>query len=88
MGIEIREGFPVTPEMQEEMRKLIDAARSAVADLQAAAPQPAPRDPDRKRQADALVAIAKSLGAMQLTLQSLQMDVRNLLEIVKNRGAQ
>jgi pilus assembly protein CpaF len=29
-----------TPEMQEEMRKLIDAARSAVADLQAAAPQP------------------------------------------------
>jgi class 3 adenylate cyclase len=32
-----------TPEMQEEMRKLIDAARSAVADLQAAAPTaPAP----------------------------------------------
>ncbi|TMC71040.1 MAG: hypothetical protein E6J18_08340 [Chloroflexi bacterium] len=31
-----------TPEMQEEMRKLIDAARSAVADLQAAAPAPAP----------------------------------------------
>ena len=30
-----------TPEMQEEMRKLIDAARSAVADLQAAAPQQA-----------------------------------------------
>ncbi|HET7467931.1 MAG TPA: ATPase, T2SS/T4P/T4SS family [Candidatus Dormibacteraeota bacterium] len=30
-----------TPEMQEEMRKLIDAARSAVADLQAAAPTPA-----------------------------------------------
>src|SRR5256886_2882296 len=29
-----------TPEMQEEMRKLIDAARSAVADLQAAAPAP------------------------------------------------
>ncbi|HKV89109.1 MAG TPA: CpaF family protein, partial [Candidatus Dormibacteraeota bacterium] len=28
-----------TPEMQEEMRKLIDAARSAVADLQAAAPR-------------------------------------------------
>ncbi len=28
-----------TPEMQDEMRKLIDAARSAVADLQAAAPQ-------------------------------------------------
>ena len=34
-----------TPEMQEEMRKLIDAARSAVADLQAAAPQPAPQPP-------------------------------------------
>ncbi len=33
-----------TPEMQEEMRKLIDAARSAVADLQAAAPG-APREP-------------------------------------------
>ncbi|TMG21050.1 MAG: hypothetical protein E6H97_13765, partial [Chloroflexi bacterium] len=31
-----------TPEMQEEMRKLIDAARSAVADLQAAAPSPGP----------------------------------------------
>lgn len=30
-----------TPEMQEEMRKLIDAARAAVADLQAAAPTPA-----------------------------------------------
>ncbi|TME03835.1 MAG: hypothetical protein E6I61_01645 [Chloroflexi bacterium] len=34
-----------TPEMQEEMRKLIDAARSAVADLQAAAPQPAEHPP-------------------------------------------
>src|SRR5438270_2578536 len=34
-----------TPEMQEEMRKLIDAARSAVADLQAAAPPPAPAAP-------------------------------------------
>ena len=36
-----------TPEMQEEMRKLIDAARSAVADLQAAAPpqQPPPPQP-------------------------------------------
>jgi pilus assembly protein CpaF len=33
-----------TPEMQEEMRKLIDAARSAVADLQAASPA-APREP-------------------------------------------
>jgi pilus assembly protein CpaF len=31
-----------TPEMQDEMRKLIDAARSAVADLQAAAPPQAP----------------------------------------------
>ena len=29
-----------TPEMQEEMRKLIDAARAAVADLQAASPSP------------------------------------------------
>ena len=39
-----------TPEMQEEMRKLIDAARSAVADLQAASPAqasaPAPARPD------------------------------------------
>src|SRR5579872_3037333 len=35
-----------TPEMQEEMRKLIDAARAAVADLQAAAPtQPAEAQP-------------------------------------------
>src|SRR6202011_2585339 len=31
-----------TPEMQDEMRKLIDAARSAVAALQAAAPPQAP----------------------------------------------
>ncbi len=34
-----------TPEMQDEMRKLIDAARSAVADLQAAAPAGAPTEP-------------------------------------------
>jgi pilus assembly protein CpaF len=34
-----------TPEMQEEMRKLIDAARSAVADLQAASVQAAPPPP-------------------------------------------
>ena len=37
-----------TPEMQEEMRKLIDAARAAVADLQAAAPaqqEPQPAAP-------------------------------------------
>ena len=35
-----------TPEMQEEMRKLIDAARAAVADLQAAAPA-TPAEPAR-----------------------------------------
>src|SRR5438093_1137483 len=34
-----------TPEMQEEMRKLIDAARTAVTDLQAAAPAPAAAAP-------------------------------------------
>ncbi len=34
-----------TPEMQDEMRKLIDAARAAVADLQAASPPPAPAAP-------------------------------------------
>src|SRR2546429_589609 len=34
-----------TPEMQEEMRKLIDAARAAVADLQAAAPAERPEVP-------------------------------------------
>ncbi|HEX9098170.1 MAG TPA: ATPase, T2SS/T4P/T4SS family [Candidatus Dormibacteraeota bacterium] len=38
-----------TPEMQEEMRKLIDAARSAVADLQAAAPG-APREAAAQRE--------------------------------------
>jgi pilus assembly protein CpaF len=40
-----------TPEMQEEMRKLIDAARSAVADLQAAAPgaAAAPREPQAQQ---------------------------------------
>src|SRR5437016_11033059 len=34
-----------TPEMQEEMRKLIDAARAAVADLQAVTPTPAVEAP-------------------------------------------
>ncbi|HEV2413711.1 MAG TPA: ATPase, T2SS/T4P/T4SS family [Candidatus Dormibacteraeota bacterium] len=34
-----------TPEMQEEMRKLIDAARAAVADLQAATPTPVEASP-------------------------------------------
>jgi class 3 adenylate cyclase len=34
-----------TPEMQEEMRKLIDAARAAVADLQAASPAAPPAVP-------------------------------------------
>src|SRR5450759_3074602 len=40
-----------TPEMQEEMRKLIDAARSAVAELQAAAPgaAAAPREPQAQQ---------------------------------------
>jgi pilus assembly protein CpaF len=38
------QSMAATPEMQEEMRKLIDAARSAVADLQAAAP-PLPPPP-------------------------------------------
>jgi pilus assembly protein CpaF len=41
-----------TPEMQEEMRKLIDAARSAVADLQAAAPG-ASREPVEQHEAAA-----------------------------------
>src|SRR6202140_4426770 len=45
-----------TPEMQEEMRKLIDAARSAVADLQAAAP-PSPPQPQQQGQ---VVPIASS----------------------------
>jgi pilus assembly protein CpaF len=45
-----------TPEMQEEMRKLIDAARSAVADLQAAAPS-APQEPQPRAQ---VVPIASS----------------------------
>ena len=45
-----------TPEMQEEMRKLIDAARSAVADLQAAAPA-APAQPQEQ---PAVVPIASS----------------------------
>jgi len=39
-----------TPEMQEEMRKLIDAARSAVADLQAAAPPAAEQAPQPQQQ--------------------------------------
>ncbi|HEX7264078.1 MAG TPA: AAA family ATPase [Candidatus Dormibacteraeota bacterium] len=38
-----------TPEMQDEMRKLIDAARSAVADLQAAAPAASSAPPPRQQ---------------------------------------
>jgi pilus assembly protein CpaF len=45
-----------TPEMQEEMRKLIDAARSAVADLQAAAPA----TPAQPQEQPAVVPIASS----------------------------
>src|SRR5438094_3162852 len=45
-----------TPEMQEEMRKLIDAARSAVADLQAAAPAAPAEAPYVPRPAPAAVA--------------------------------
>src|SRR5487761_737993 len=45
-----------TPEMQEEMRKLIDAARSAVADLQAAAPASAAQPQEQ----GAVVPIASS----------------------------
>ena len=45
-----------TPEMQEEMRKLIDAARSAVADLQAAAPAAPVEAPYVPRPAPAAVA--------------------------------
>jgi pilus assembly protein CpaF len=48
-----------TPEMQEEMRKLIDAARSAVADLQAAAPASAPQ-PQLQPQQGQVVPIASS----------------------------
>src|SRR5256714_2384448 len=40
-----------TPEMQEEMRKLIDAARAAVADLQAAAPAERPELPPAQHRA-------------------------------------
>jgi len=56
-----------TPEMQEEMRKLIDAARSAVADLQAAAPA-APAQP---REQEGVVPIASSQQPpQQLQIQS------------------
>jgi pilus assembly protein CpaF len=48
-----------TPEMQEEMRKLIDAARSAVADLQAAAPG-APGVPREPQPQQPVVPIASS----------------------------
>ena len=47
-----------------------------------------PERRELKRQADALEAIAKSLGAIQLTLQSLQADIRQLVEQQKNKGAQ
>src|SRR4029077_8419856 len=45
-----------TPEMQEEMRKLIDAARSAVADLQAAAPAAPAAEPPAQAPAASLPA--------------------------------
>ncbi|HSP08159.1 MAG TPA: ATPase, T2SS/T4P/T4SS family [Candidatus Dormibacteraeota bacterium] len=44
-GSQLSQSMASTPEMQEEMRKLIDAARSAVADLQAAAPPPQEQPP-------------------------------------------
>jgi hypothetical protein len=47
-----------------------------------------PERRELKRQADALEAIAKSLGAMLLVLQSLQTDVRQLVAQEKNKGAQ
>ena len=50
-----------TPEMQEEMRKLIDAARSAVADLQAAAPG----TPAQLQEQQAVVPIASSQQPQQ-----------------------
>ena len=49
-----------TPEMQEEMRKLIDAARSAVADLQAAAPSQQHEEPAPPQPATPVVPIASS----------------------------
>ncbi|MGH7761786.1 MAG: ATPase, T2SS/T4P/T4SS family [Candidatus Dormibacteraceae bacterium] len=55
-----------TPEMQEEMRKLIDAARSAVADLQAAAPAAQ----TQAQEQGAVVPIASSQQPQQPQLQS------------------
>ena len=58
-----------TPEMRAEMRTLIDAARSAVADLQAAAPPPAPPKPQAVE-----VVSAAPLGAtrrIQAVIESL-----------------
>ncbi|HXI96750.1 MAG TPA: ATPase, T2SS/T4P/T4SS family, partial [Candidatus Acidoferrum sp.] len=53
-----------TPEMQEEMRKLIDAARSAVADLQAAAPGAATEAQGQPKPAQqAVVPVASSQQA-------------------------
>jgi pilus assembly protein CpaF len=49
-----------TPEMQEEMRKLIDAARSAVADLQAAAPAQQHEEPAPPSAATPVVPITSS----------------------------
>jgi pilus assembly protein CpaF len=49
-----------TPEMQEEMRKLIDAARSAVADLQAAAPGAPAAAREAQAQQQPVVPIASS----------------------------
>ncbi len=57
-----------TPEMQEEMRKLIDAARSAVADLQAAAPAAPQEHPQAPP--PALPAAASSGAAPQPQYQA------------------
>ncbi len=52
-----------TPEMQEEMRKLIDAARSAVADLQAAAPAQFTMPPELLAARAAVPAAARTPAA-------------------------
>ena len=57
-----------TPEMQEEMRKLIDAARSAVADLQAAAPA----SPPQPQEQGPVVPIASSQQPQQQPHQQSQ----------------
>jgi response regulator RpfG family c-di-GMP phosphodiesterase len=73
-----------TPEMQDEMRKLIEAARSAVADLDAADPS-APHEPPTGLE----FVKSQGIAANPTTLSSLEMqeEMRKLIEAARKAVA-